>query len=168
MFAIGYASQDILKNALAGIMILTTKEIRIGDLIQVNYINPMFGKVEEINLRYTVLRANADMRRFIIPNSIINTHLVQTYTNEELVRFDVSFLAQRTIPHKLLEQMIIPAIHTIPRIQEHEYTKLVQEEVTPHGQVYRLFCYVKPTCGIPRPMIYTELYKIMHQTMQKS
>lgn len=106
----------------------------------------MFGKVEEITLRYTVLRANADMRRFIVPNHILTKYLVKTYNIEELVRYDISFEIQRHVDQKHIEKIIIDAVHTIPWIQEREHTKLLIEEIKTYGQCCRLLCYANPRC----------------------
>lgn len=63
--AIGFASQDILKNIFGGIMILFDRPFMVGDKIEVgNY----YGEVVEIGLRYTRV-TTPDDNLVSIPNS---------------------------------------------------------------------------------------------------
>lgn len=65
--AVGFASQDILKNIFGGIMILFDRPFMVGDKIEVgNY----YGEVVEIGLRYTRV-TTPDDNLVSIPNSEI-------------------------------------------------------------------------------------------------
>lgn len=74
---------------IAGLLVLTTKEYKIGDLIefQDESNNNYFGRIEEITIRYSVLRT-LDLRRVIIPNLDLITRPVKTYDSEEIIRLD--------------------------------------------------------------------------------
>lgn len=50
--AIGFAAQNTVENLIAGILISVRRPIREGDLVEAH---DVFGKVQEINLRATVL-----------------------------------------------------------------------------------------------------------------
>src|SRR5947209_1133959 len=62
---IGLASQQVLGNFMAGLVIALTQPVRIGD--RVTYANEE-GTVEEIGLTYTFIRT-LDRRRLVVPNS---------------------------------------------------------------------------------------------------
>src|SRR5215472_5396118 len=62
---IGLASQQVLSNFMAGLVIASTQPVRIGD--RVTYANEE-GTVEEIGLTYTFIRT-LDRRRLVVPNS---------------------------------------------------------------------------------------------------
>lgn len=62
---IGFASQQVLGNFMAGLVIALTQPVRIGD--HVTYANEE-GTVEEIALTYTFIRT-LDRRRLVVPNS---------------------------------------------------------------------------------------------------
>ena len=62
---VGFASQQVLGNFIAGLVIALTQPIRIGD--RVNY-DGYEGAVEEIGMTYTVIRT-LDRRRLLVPNS---------------------------------------------------------------------------------------------------
>jgi small-conductance mechanosensitive channel len=62
---IGLASQQVLSNFMAGLVIASTQPVRIGD--RVAYAGEE-GTVEEIGLTYTFIRT-LDRRRLVVPNS---------------------------------------------------------------------------------------------------
>jgi len=62
---VGLASQQVLSNFIAGLVIALTQPVRIGD--SVTYANEQ-GTVEEIGLTYTFIRTH-DRRRLVVPNS---------------------------------------------------------------------------------------------------
>ncbi|HEY2353504.1 MAG TPA: mechanosensitive ion channel domain-containing protein [Gaiellaceae bacterium] len=62
---IGLASQQVLSNFIAGLVIAFTQPVRIGD--RVTY-GGEDGTVEEIGLTYTFIRT-LDRRRLVVPNS---------------------------------------------------------------------------------------------------
>ncbi len=67
-FALGFALKDVVSNVLAGILIMIYKPFLHGDRITVKSYT---GTVTQIDLRYTVLRA--EDKTFYIPNSILFT-----------------------------------------------------------------------------------------------
>jgi len=62
---VGFASQQVLSNFMAGLVIALTQPVRIGD--RVTYANEE-GTVEEIGLTYTFIRT-LGRRRLVVPNS---------------------------------------------------------------------------------------------------
>ena len=62
---VGFASQQVLSNFMAGLVIALTQPVRIGD--RVTYANEE-GTVEEIGMTYTFIRT-LDRRRLVVPNS---------------------------------------------------------------------------------------------------
>lgn len=74
---IGFASKEVFANLLGGILIIITKPFKIDDIVSVD--DKVEGVVEDITLSHTVIR-NWENRRFIIPNSIINTKIIKNST----------------------------------------------------------------------------------------
>ena len=62
---VGLASQQVLGNFIAGLVIALTQPVRIGDRVSYGGID---GTVEEIGMTYTFIRT-LDRRRLIVPNS---------------------------------------------------------------------------------------------------
>nr|WP_242025428.1 mechanosensitive ion channel family protein [Leptolyngbya sp. FACHB-36] len=65
--AVSFASQNLIKDVINGMLILYEDQFAVGDVIQVGKVS---GFVESLNLRITQLR-NAEGRLITIPNSAI-------------------------------------------------------------------------------------------------
>ncbi len=74
--AVGLASQAVLANAVAGVMLATVQPFRIGDVIEWN---DSRGRVEDITLSYTFVRLPSG-HRLTIPNQQIATSSIENYT----------------------------------------------------------------------------------------
>ena len=75
--AIGLGAQDLFKNLIAGILILTEKRFLPGDWVKVDGI--VEGTVEEINFRSTVVR-RFDKGPVYVPNSKLSDNAVTNFT----------------------------------------------------------------------------------------
>ena len=65
-FALGFAFQDIIANILSGVLILTYRPFRRGNMI---IVGSHSGVVIDVDLRYTWLQA--DGKKVLIPNSAL-------------------------------------------------------------------------------------------------
>lgn len=82
--AIGFAFRDIFQNFLAGLIILMTDAIKIGDQIIVKEEN-LEGTVTDIQTRATTI-STYDDRKIIIPNATLFTNPVTVNTATEKLR----------------------------------------------------------------------------------
>ena len=64
---------------------MTNEKVKLGDFVQFMGSLNMMGTIQEINVRYTVIKS-FDKRRTIIPNSIIAATPIKTLTTETLIR----------------------------------------------------------------------------------
>ena len=89
--ALGFASQDILKNIFGGIMILFDRPFQVGDKIEVG---THYGEVVQIGLR-TVRIVTPDDSVVSIPNSEI---MSQSVSNSNTGRFNQQVVAEFYVP----------------------------------------------------------------------
>lgn len=68
-------------------MILTNKKFAIGDIVQFEGNLDYFGKITEINIRYTVIQT-FDHRRVIVPNVVLVSNFVKTFSTESVIKVD--------------------------------------------------------------------------------
>lgn len=54
--ALGFGAQTLVKDYLAGIFLILEDQYGVGDVIDIDPVNPVVGTVEEVALRYTRLR----------------------------------------------------------------------------------------------------------------
>jgi len=73
---IGFASQRVIGNAVAGIMIAFTQPLRLGDDVEVEDAR---GVVEEIGLNYTWLRTSDD-NQIAVPNEKLASQTIRNST----------------------------------------------------------------------------------------
>jgi small-conductance mechanosensitive channel len=69
---VGFGLQDIVKNFVAGLVILIERPIQVGDRLEIGDVS---GDVAEIRARATVIRTNDDIH-LIVPNSRFITETV--------------------------------------------------------------------------------------------
>lgn len=74
--AIGFAFQDIVKNFLAGIILLVEEPFRIGDEVVINNYQ---GRVENISIRTTQIRTYQG-EKILLPNATVFTDAVEVRT----------------------------------------------------------------------------------------
>lgn len=77
---VGFASRQVLANAIAGLVIAITQPVRIGDVVTVD---DQTGVIEDITLTYTWLRTGSDAR-LIVPNE----RLAQATIRNDSIRSD--------------------------------------------------------------------------------
>ena len=81
---VGFASQKAISNIISGILIVSFRSIRIGDVIQIMGYDR--GVVEDISLMYTVLR-DYEHRRIVIPNNIaLESVVINSNLNDDRIR----------------------------------------------------------------------------------
>ena len=85
-FAIGLAFQGTLSNFAAGIMLLTFRPFRVGQVVK---INGELGVVDEIELFNTTLDT-FDKRRIVMPNSQIFGNTIENISHHPERRVDVN------------------------------------------------------------------------------
>jgi small conductance mechanosensitive channel len=78
--AIGFAGQTFFKDAIAGIFLIFENYYSVGDIVEIGEI---FGKVEEIGIRTTVIR-NYEGKLFYIPNGEIRSVIKYGYGEQFL------------------------------------------------------------------------------------
>jgi small-conductance mechanosensitive channel len=84
---VGFASRQVLANAIAGMVLAVTQPLRIGDLVT---FEGETGTVEDVSLTYTWLRTGSDAR-LIIPNERLAAGMLRNDSiRSPLVTLEVS------------------------------------------------------------------------------
>lgn len=94
--AVGFGSQSLVKDIIAGVFLLLENQIRIGDVIRISGLS---GTVERMELRVTVLR-DVDGTLHIIPNGEIKAVSNMTYQWSRAV-VDLPLAYQADVPAAL-------------------------------------------------------------------
>lgn len=112
-------------------MIFSTKEFKIGDIVQVSakVEHPdkkevLFGRIEEITIRYIVVRT-FDLRRVVIPSLKFVSSTVKTYTSEDIIRDEVDFTVDISSDITKTIDTLKKAVNELSYISNKDYTDVV-------------------------------------------
>ncbi len=108
--AVSLALQGALSNLASGLVILTTRPLKVGDYVS---IGGNEGFVEDIGMTYTKLSAY-DKRFFFIPNSTVTSSCVINYTLEGRRRVEHTVTASYDCDIDLVKSAIEEAVAAVP------------------------------------------------------
>ncbi len=113
---IGFGLQTIANNFISGIILLTERSIKVGDLVQ--FEDGTIGVVKKINIRSTVIRT-FDALEIIVPNSEFISQRISTWTyGDDWRRILIPFgVAYGTDPEKVRE-VATKAARSVPITHE--------------------------------------------------
>ena len=107
---IGFGLQDVVKNFIAGIIVLLERPIMVGDRIE---IDKQTGDVVEIRTRSTVIRTNDDVY-LIVPNSKFITDTVVNWSfRSGRIRFRVPIGVGYDANPRDVEQALLAAARRV-------------------------------------------------------
>ncbi len=118
-----FAMETTIGNMIAGVMIMTNKKIKLGELVQFMGNLNMRGTIEEINIRYTIVKTYEN-KRIIIPNSVLAKTPIKTYKSESVIRGEVFFTVPRHVYIPQVKQILIETINAHKKVLYKEYTNV--------------------------------------------
>lgn len=160
-----FIMETTIENMVAGIMILTNKKVRIGDFVQLLWSLNMLGTIEEITLRYTVVRT-FDKKRTIIPNSILANTPIKTYKSEPLIRWEIFFTVPRHVHIPQVKKIMIDTINSQPKVLYKEYTNVWIESFDKRWIKIKSVFFGNPNSKSPF-MIARDLRPLIAQNLKK-
>lgn len=103
-------------------MILYTKEFKLGDVVEIQADQVYLGRIEEITIRYTIIRT-LDLRQVVLPNMTLISVPIKTFSAEPLVKLNavVGVHYNSDIP-KVLE-VVLHAVNSFEFVKEKTTTK---------------------------------------------
>lgn len=105
--ALGFGSQSLVKDMIAGFFILIENQIRIGDVVKFN--NLLSGTVERMELRVTAIR-DGDGTLHILPNGEIKSVSNMTYEFSQAV---VELPLPYSVDLKKLAEVVAPVVEAL-------------------------------------------------------
>jgi small-conductance mechanosensitive channel len=108
----------------------------------------IMGTVEEITIRYCVIRT-FDKRRTIIPNSTIAKTPIKTLKTEPLVKGEFTFKIPRSAIVSQVKQIVFPIINSNKYILYPEYTSLFISGFDNIGVIMKACFFTNPAKKTP-------------------
>lgn len=146
-FGVGLAFKEILGNMIAGIMIMYTKEFKLGDIVEITADQVYFGRIEEITIRYTIIRT-LDLRQVVLPNMLLISTPIKTFSSEDLVKLNAVFGVHynSNIPQVL--EVVTQTVNSLAYVKEKENTKTFVSNFADSYIEIKSFFYFDPKCGM--------------------
>lgn len=146
-FGVWLAFKEILGNIVAGMMILYTKELKLWDLVEIVADQDYFGRVEEITIRYTIIRT-LDLKQVLIPNLTLISTPIKTFSAEKVIRLMFTAYVDYYSDLEKTMQVIKDAINSFDFIKEKESTRVYVGEFEDSEIWLTCICFYDPNCGI--------------------
>lgn len=120
---LGFAMENMISNMISWIIILTNKKINIWDYVEFFWKLNLKWTVEEINIRYSIIRT-FDKRRIVVPNNMIAKSAMKTFKIEPLIRWEINLSLPRNIDFEQVKWLVVWAINNIDWVLHKEFTTL--------------------------------------------
>jgi small conductance mechanosensitive channel len=133
-------------------MILNIKELKLGDIIEIDGKPGYFGKIEEITIRYTIIRT-LDLRQVVIPNMELITNPIKTYSSEELIKLNTTIPVRYEQDLDQAMKVMIDAANSLDIVRQKDSSKAYVMEYGDAGVEIKIFFRVDPNCGLPMDYI---------------
>ena len=121
------AFKEILWNMFAWMMILYTKEFKMWDIIEVQSDQTYFGRIEEITIRYTIIRT-LDLREVVIPNMTMISKPIKTFSSESIVKLNTTLWVHYDTDIEKAISVAKEAINSFDFVKEKENTTVFVTE----------------------------------------
>jgi potassium efflux system protein len=135
---IGFAAISTLGNAIAGIIIMTSRPFVVGDHI---IHNNRITTVHEIKLIYTIL-IDFDGIKISIPNQKILSEETENLGKKEIIRRKIKITADYSENHKKVENSLLEAADSIPKVLEDPKPFVSITEFQNFAIEYTLFVFI--------------------------
>lgn len=146
-FWVGLAFKEILGNMIAGIMILYTKEFKLWDIVEVQADQAYLGRIEEITIRYTVIRT-LDLRQVVLPNMTLISVPIKTFSAEPIIKLTAIFGVGYDSDTTKVIELVKDVVNSFEFVKEKEATKVfVSNFAASRIEIKWLFSF-DPNCGL--------------------
>lgn len=122
--ALAFAFQDIAANFISGVFISFRRPLHVGDIVKVK---DYMGKVEEINLRDTILRTFQG-QMVIIPNKDVFQNPIENYSLLGKRRFDLVIGVSYGDDLQKVKEVTLNAVKDIEGLSKDDETTLFFQE----------------------------------------
>ncbi|HYY71873.1 MAG TPA: mechanosensitive ion channel family protein, partial [Nitrososphaeraceae archaeon] len=103
---IGFSSRNTISNAIAGILLLSSRPFKLGDRIRTTEDEVLVGDVVEITLLYTKIKTVRN-ELVTIPNQTLLQRQIVNYSGLDVLAITVELSMTYNNKRKLIEQLLI-------------------------------------------------------------
>ena len=143
---LGFGLQSIFNNFVSGLILLFERPIEVGNVLEINGI---WGKVETINVRSTVIRT-FDNSAIIIPNADILSSQLTNWTFKDVrMRRTIQVGVGYESNPKLVEQLLYEIAQKHPRVLTEPAPMVQFADFGDSALLFKLFVWTLLDYGMP-------------------
>ena len=131
---------------ISGIVIFSTEEYKLGNIVQVKLPLDVFGVIEEINMKNIVIRT-FDMRRVLIPNSTFLKKAVRTYNAEEFLRLEVEVVVDVNLDMDMVIKETFRVVNEFTFVLNKQYTQVLLDMFDDKKAKFKVQLFFNPNSG---------------------
>ena len=162
---IGFSSRNTISNAIAGILLLSSRPFKIGDRIKTEQSDESVGDVIEISLLYTKIKTVRN-ELVTIPNQTLLQNQIVNYSGMDLLATSVEISVTYQNNRKVVESLLIDsAKNTEGIISENPAPYVLIKRFDNYAAVYELRAYTNRANEFLR--IQSEIRKNVYDSFQK-
>ena len=137
---IGFSSRNTISNAIAGILLLSSRPFKIGDRIQASPNDDLVGDVIEITILYTKIRT---MRNELvsIPNQMLLQQQIINYSGLDLLACSIEIALTYDHNRKRIETLLLEAAKKTDQIIADPAPLVLLKSLNSYGAAYELRAY---------------------------
>jgi len=158
---IGFAAINTIGNAIAGLIVMTSRPFEIGDRI---YFNGQFADVVSIELIYTKMRT-LDNVLLSIPNQELLRVQIDNYQREAIIRRSCSVTPGFEYDSSVVEEALLEAAKQVSGVLEEPKPYVWISGFRDYAVEYQLYVFVGDAKRIPE--IDAELHRMALATCKK-
>jgi len=120
---IGFGLQTIMNNYISGFILLFSKKLKVGDIIELSSLSvsalgkelpSVFGKIESIGILSTIVRTNDGIEISIPNSSFINSPIVNFSYKDPYVRLKIPVGVSYSSDPKKVREVLLSVVDEIP------------------------------------------------------
>jgi small-conductance mechanosensitive channel len=164
---LGFAMETTITDMISGIFLMTNQKVKLWDYVKFLWDMNLMGTIDEINIRYTVIKT-FDKRRVIVPNSVVAQTPVQTYKSEPLVRGEIAFTLSRHVLFPQVKEIMLKLINAHKAVAHKEYSNVLISWFDTFGIQIKSYFFVDQTIkGASAYTVWRDLKKKIFEEFKK-
>lgn len=155
---IGFAAINTIGNALAGLIVMTSRPFRVGDRI---FFNGQFADVSAIELIYTKMRT-LDNVLVSVPNQELLKQQIDNFGRNRMIRRHIAVTPGFECESKDVESALLEAAGRVPKVLKNPNPYVWVTEFRDYAVEHTLYVFIEDVEALPE--IDAELRKSVLET----
>lgn len=164
---IWFAMETTISNMIAWVFLMTNQKIKLWDFVKFMGTMKMMWTIDEINIRYTVIKT-FDKRRMVVPNSVVAKTPMQTYKSEPLVRGEIAFKLPRHALFSQVKDIMLSLINWHNAVAHKDYSSVLISWFDKFGMNVKSYFFVDQTIkGASAFVVWRDLKGLIFEDFKK-